>query len=105
MRMERIAVNMPHSTTRAFRRYAQIHDLDLYVVAKMAVTEQCRMSPSASDIIDRPEQMERMFISLPDTAMRLLEMWSSNTGIPKGPLMEWSIRTFVEKDKEEEATR
>ena len=47
---------------------------------------------------------ERVFISMPDIAMRLLELWSANTGISKAKLMEWAIRKLAEKldDKSEE---
>lgn len=103
MRMERIAVAMPHSTAKAFRRYAQVHDLDLCIVAKEAVTEMCRTSPAPSEVARMPAGMtDRVFVSIPDTAMRLLELWSDNTGIPKARLMEWSIRKFTEKKEEDE---
>ena len=41
-----------------------------------------------------------MFVSMPDTAMRLLELWSENAGISKAKLMEWAIRKLVEEDNE-----
>lgn len=103
MRMERLAVTMPHSTVKAFRRYSQIHDMDLCLIAKMAVTEYCRMTPSMRDIeARRVENQERVFISMPSTAMRLLEFWSENTGISKTKLMEWAIRKMTEQKKESE---
>ena len=100
MRMERIAVPMPHSTAKAFRRYAQVHDVDLCVAAKKAVTEYCRMTPAVNDLIRRTDEQDRMFVSMPDTAMRLLELWSENAGISKAKLMEWAIRKLVEEDNE-----
>lgn len=103
MRMERLAATMPHSTVKAFRRYAQVHDIDLCVVAKMAVTEYCRMTPSLHDLRDKgTESQERIFISMPDTAMRLLELWSVNTGIAKTKLMEWAIRKLAEEQNRSE---
>lgn len=97
MRMERLAVTMPRSTAKAFRRYAQIHDMDLCMAAKEAVTENCRQAPGPQDLMDRTEEPERMFISMPNTAMRLLELWSENTGISKTKLMEWAIRKLTEE--------
>lgn len=104
MKMERIAVTMPHSTAKQFRRYGQIHDVDLCVVAKIAVTRYCKRIPSAQDIMNRTETQERVFISMPDTAMRLLELWSENTSIPKTKLMEWAIRKLAEDQNKEEET-
>lgn len=101
MRMERLAATMPHSTVKAFRRYAQVHDVDLCVAAKTAVTEYCRGTPSQRDLMDRNTgAQERIFISMPDTAMRLLEMWSANTGISKTKLMEWAIRQMAKEQNE-----
>lgn len=100
MRMERIPVPMSHSTAKAFRRYAQIHDVDLCVAAKKAVTENCRTMPAARELISKGDEQERIFISLPDTAMRLLELWSESAGIPKAKMMEWAIRKLVQKDSE-----
>lgn len=106
MRMERLAVMMPRSTARVFRRYSQIHDVDLCVTAKTAVTRYCRMVPSRDELMDNRlvENEERVFISLPDTAMRLLEFWSKDTGIQKQKLMEWAIRQLAneQSDQEEE---
>lgn len=93
---------MPHSTAKQFRRYAQIHDVDQCVIAKTAVTEYCKRTPSMRDLSERTEKQERVFISLPDTAMRLLELWSSNTGISKTKLMEWAVRKLTEENKEQE---
>lgn len=94
---------MPRSTAKAFRRYGQIHDLDLCVVAKMAVTKSCRRTPSLQDLMDnRVEDQERIFISMPDIAMRCLELWSANTGIAKTKLMEWAIRNLADSNLEEE---
>lgn len=102
MRMERIAVMMPYSTTKLFRRYAQVHDIDLCVAAKMAVTEYCRMTPLPQELMERTgDGQERIFISMPDTAMRLLELWSANTGIAKTKLMEWAIRKLAEEQNNE----
>lgn len=101
-RMERLAVNMPHSTAKQFRRYAQIHDIDLCVAAKKAVTDYCRHTPSIQDLAERGGRQERVFISLPDTAMRLLELWSANTGIAKTKLMEWAIRKLAEDENNQE---
>lgn len=39
---------------------------------------------------------------MPDTAMRLLELWSENTGIAKTKLMEWAIRKLAEEQNESE---
>lgn len=96
---------MPHSTVRAFRRYAQVHDIDLCVAAKIAVTKYCRNTPHKNDLMGKGAgQRDRIFISMPDTAMRLLELWSANTGIPKTELMEWAIRKMAEDSlKEDEA--
>lgn len=105
MRKERIAVTMPHSTAKAFRRYGQIHDIDLCVAAKTAVTEYCRQTPPQRELmVHRPvrQRMERVFISMPDTAMRLLELWSKDSGIPRQELMEWAIRKLASDDEEEE---
>ena len=102
MRMERLPVTMPHSTVKLFRRYAQIHDIDLCVVAKMAVTKYCRRTPHSQDLMERTEKQERIFISMPDTAMRLLELWSENTGIANTKLMEWAIRKLAEEQNESE---
>ena len=103
MRMERLAANMPHSTIKAFRRYAQVHDIDLCVAAKTAVTEYCRQTPCYHELMDKKSgTRERIFISMPDTAMRCLELWSANTGISKQELMEWAIRKMVEKQNESE---
>lgn len=102
MRMERIAVTMPYSTTKLFRRYAQVHDVDLCVAAKTAVTEYCRVTPPQQELMDRTgDGQERVFISMPDTAMRLLELWSVNTGIAKTKLMEWAIRKLAEEQNKE----
>lgn len=103
MRMERLAVTMPHSTVKAFRRYAQIYDLDLYVVAKTAVTKYCVQTPPPQEIEKRrTEEQERIFISMPDTAMRLLELWSANTGISKTKLIEWAIRKLTKSQEEDD---
>lgn len=104
MRMERLAVTMPCSTAKLFRRYAQIHDIDLCVAAKTAVTEYCRQTPPMQELSNQGGLQERVFISMPDTAMRLLELWSENTGIPKAKLMEWAIRKLAgdKENKEEE---
>lgn len=103
MRMERLAATMPHSTIKAFRRYAQTHDLDLCVVAKIAVTEYCTQAPSSQELAKKgTEEQHRLFISMPDTAMRLLELWSANTGIPKTKLIEWAIRKLTENQSKEE---
>lgn len=108
MRMERLVVTMRHSTAKAFRRYAQIHDVDLYMVAKMAVTEYCRMTPSPQELMgganDDEHNRERVFISMPDTAMRLLELWSLVTGITKAKLMEWAVKQLVNEQNKEEET-
>lgn len=101
MRMERIAVTMPHSTTKLLRRYSQIHDVDLCVAAKEAVTKFCRQAPPPQELMRHNTGQERMFISLPDTAMRLLELWSVNTGIAKTKLMEWAIRKLAEEQNKE----
>ncbi len=97
---------MPHSTDRLFKRYSQVHDVDLCVVAKKAVTEYCRITPPQQELMDRHTgNQKRVFISLPDTAMRLLEFWSESTGIPKTRLLEWAIRKLAEdqnKDQEED---
>lgn len=54
-----------------------------------------------NDLMEKgDEPMERIFISLPDTAMRLLELWSENTGIARTKLMEWAIRKMAEKENE-----
>lgn len=100
--MERLVVPMPHSTAKMFRRYAQVHDLDLCVVAKMAVTEYCRMTPHPNELMGKEEKQDRMFISMPDTAMRLLELWSRVTGIAKTKLMEWAIRKLAEEQNKSE---
>lgn len=101
MRMERVPVTMPCSTAKAFRHYAQIHDADLCMVAKTAVTEYCKLVPSEQELKKAKEtEEERMFISLPDTAMRLLELWSANTGISKQKLMEWAICKLVETEED-----
>lgn len=98
MRMERLPVKMPYSTAKAFRRYAQIHDVDLCVVAKKAVTDYCLITPMPEELMDKKaDRQERLFISMPDTAMRLLELWSNNTGISKAELMEWAIRKLAEE--------
>lgn len=103
MRMERLAATMPHSTVKAFRRYAQIHDLDLCVVAKAAVTKYCVKTPPDQELMEKgTEQHQRIFISMPDTAMRLLELWSANTGISKTKLIEWAIRKLTKTQMEEE---
>ena len=103
MRMERIAVTMPHSTAKAFRRLAQIHDTDLCVIAKMAVTDYCLKIPSQQELMDKEdERQDRIFISMPDTAMRCLQLWSANTGIPRTKLMEWAIRKLAEEQSKEE---
>ena len=104
MRMERLAVTMPHSTAKAFRRCAQLHDVDLYMVAKTAVMEFCKSTPPMQELMGPTDGEERVFISMPDIAMRLLELWSANTGISKAKLMEWAIRKLAEKldDKSEE---
>lgn len=105
MRMERLAVTMPHSTTKLLRQYAQLHDVDQCVIAKKAVTDFCRITPSQQELLDHGGGQERIFISLPDTAMRLLEFWSASTGIAKTKLMEWAIRKLAEeqiKESEEE---
>lgn len=103
MRMERLSAMMPHSTVKAFRRYSQIHDIDLCIVAKMAVTKYCRMAPSQDELMDkRTESQDHIFISMPDTAMRLLELWSENTGIAKTKLMEWAIRKLAKDQIESE---
>ena len=100
-RMERLAANMPHSTIKAFRRYAQVHDVDLCVAAKTAVTDCCRMTPNENDLMSsRGANQERIWISMPDTAMRLLELWAENTGIPKVKLMEWAIRQMVKNQNQ-----
>ncbi len=104
MRMERLAVMMPHSTVKAFRRYSQIHDIDLCVTAKIAVTKYCHIRPSEDELNDKSTGQERIFISMPDTAMRLLELWSENTGITKPKLMEWALRRLAQdQNKEEES--
>lgn len=97
MRMERLVVGMPRSTAKAFRRCAQVHDVDLCMVAKQAVSDYCRTVPSKDELIDSSDAEERVFISMPDIAMRALELWSENTGIPKAKLMEWAIRRLAEK--------
>lgn len=103
MRMERLPVTMPHSTVKAFRQYAQIHDVDQYTVAKKAVTEYCKCTPPEQELKKgRAKDCERIFISMPDTAMRLLELWSENTGISKTKLIEWAIRKVTESEIEEE---
>ena len=107
MRMERLTATMPHSTAKLFRRYAQLHDVDQCVVAKKAVTDFCRMAPPTDELMEHGDGEERLFISMPDTAMRLLELWSENTGISKTKLMEWAIRKLAndltnEQNKEEE---
>ena len=102
MRMERLPATIPHSTAKAFRRYAQIHDIDLCVVAKIAVTEYCKMTPPAQELMERSDGQERVFISMPDTAMRLLELWSANTGIAKTKLMEWAIRKLADEQNNAE---
>lgn len=102
--MERIAVTMPHSTAKQFRRYAQIHDVDQCVIAKTAITDYCRCTPPGQELAERTERQERVFISLPDTAMRLLELWSANTGISKTKLVEWAVRKLAENENQEEET-
>lgn len=104
MRMERLAVTMPHSTVKAFRRYGQIHDVDLCVVAKKAISEYCKKTPSSQELMQERivEEKERIFISLPDIAMRALELWSENTGIAKTKLIEWAIRKLTENQIKEE---
>lgn len=105
-RMERLATSMPHSTVKAFRRYALLHDVDLCVAAKTAVTDYCRMTPPPQELMDRGTEMhERMFVSMPDTAMRLLELWSENTGIQKQQLLEWAIRKLAHDQIEMEEDR
>lgn len=102
MRMERLAATIPHSTAKAFRQYAQIHDIELCTAAKIAVTEHCRKTPPKQELMEKgAEGQERIFISMPDTAMRLLELWSSNTGISKTELMEWAIRQLTQSKEEE----
>lgn len=104
--MERLAATMPHSTVKAFRRYAQIHDLDLCVVAKTAVTKYCVQTPPPQELTKKStEEQNRIFISMPDTAMRLLELWSANTGISKTKLIEWAIRKLTTTQMEEEEKR
>lgn len=49
-------------------------------------------------------KQERIFISIPDIAMRTLELWSKNNGIAKTKLMEWAIRQMVENQEEEKKT-
>lgn len=94
---------MPHSTIKGFRRYAQVHDIDLCIAAKEAVTKYCRQTPSHHELMDKKlVTRDRMFISMPDTAMRCLELWSANTGISKQELMEWAIRKMTEKQNESE---
>lgn len=96
---------MPHSTKKLLYQYAQLYDVDQCVVAKKAVTDFCRINPSPHELLDHGGGQERVFISLPDTAMRLLEFWSINTGIAKTKLMEWAIRKLAEeqiKESEEE---
>ncbi len=103
MRMERLAVPMPRSTIKAFRRYAQIHDVDLCVIAKTAVTTYCHQNPSSYELMEKEaESHDRMFISMPDTAMRLLELWSETTGIAKTKLIEWAIRKQTEEQSRQE---
>lgn len=103
MRMERLAATMPHSTVKAFRRYAQVHDLELCTVAKKAVTDYCKQVPSQQELMAKGMgEQERVFISMPDTAMRLLEFWSANTGISKTKLIEWAIRQLSESQNKEE---
>ena len=103
--MERLAVTMPHSTAKAFRRYAQIHDIDLCIAAKIAVTNYCLKTPQEHELMDKHiGKQERIFISIPDIAMRTLELWSKNNGIAKTKLMEWAIRQMVENQEEEKKT-
>lgn len=96
MKMERLPVTMPSSTAKAFRQYARAHDIDQCVVAKIAITDYCRETPAQEDLMQKGVgEQERVFINIPDTAMRLLEFWSEETGINKRKLMEWSIRRLA----------
>ena len=99
MRMERLPVPLSYPAAKAFRRYAQINDVDQCTVAKTAVTRYCRETPPMGELAEEDgKEKERVFISLPDTAMRLLELWSGNTGIPRAKLLAWAIRKLMEEE-------
>lgn len=97
--MERLAISLSYSTAKKFRRFAQVHDIDQYMAAKTAVTQYCKETPPQNELEEETEDgKERIFISMPDTAMRLLELWAENTGIPRTKLMGWAIRKLVEQN-------
>lgn len=102
MRMERLSATMARSTVKKFHRYAELHDMDLCMVAKIAVTEYSKVVPPSNELETREMDRERIFVSMPDTAMRLLELWAENTGIPKQKLLEWAIKKLTEKKEEEQ---
>ena len=102
MRMERLDIPLPYSAAKRFRRYASLYDVDQCTIAKTAVTRYCKQIPPAMELEENTEEgRERVFVSMPDTAMRLLELLSETTGISRRKLLGWAIQKLIKDDMEE----
>ena len=78
--------------------FAKQHNIDYSLAVQRAITKMSECQPSEEEIPMARGDTACIPVSLSDTAIRLLELWSEQTDLSKSKLITYSIeKTIIEQ--------
>lgn len=97
MMTKRILATVPKDTKQHLMAFSKQHNIDHSFVVQQAITKMSDQHPTENDISYIRGETENVQVSLSDTAYRLLELWSEQTGLSKSKLIIYSLQNTIEK--------
>ena len=102
MNSKRFLATIPSQTAQTLRTCARQQRVDLSLIVQQAVTEMSGTRPTREDITYIRGDTEGVQVSFSDTAYRLLELWSEQSGLSKSLLVTYSLQKTIETEEQTE---
>lgn len=94
---KRLLATIPVDTEKTLKSAARQHGIDHSLIIQQAITRMSKNHPSEKDIHYIRGDTVGVQVSLSDTAFRLLQMWSDQTGLSKSKLITYSLQKTIEE--------
>lgn len=99
MNTKRFLATLPETTANALQQFACEQNIHASFIAQRAVTAMSEHMPTEDDIEYLRGETSGVQLTFSDTAYRLLELWSKQTGLSKSKLIAYSIQQMEKGEK------
>ncbi len=98
MKSKRIVVSLPTEIGADLTRYAATQGVTRSFVVQMAVTKLGGTTPDPKEVTTTRGHSTQVQVTLSETAFRLLELWSKQTGLSKTKLITYALEQTIERE-------